>query len=223
MDAIAAHLDERVPPDGDGLWEWDIVTDQVYWSPRYFELLGYEAHTFNPSLQTFQTHLHPEDHSRIMDAIAAHLDERVPYDVEYRLRTQSGTYRWFRARGQALWDEAGQPIRMAGSIQDITERKQAEEEIKQAEEALRELNAELEDRVRERTAELETTNEDLQLAKQTAEAASQAKSEFLANMSHELRTPLNAVIGFAQLMQRNADLPASGRVTGCSFLTMGWA
>ncbi|MFQ5571853.1 MAG: ATP-binding protein, partial [Rhodothermales bacterium] len=79
------------------------------------------------------------------------------------------------------------------------------------EERIRKLNEELEHRVIERTAELESTNQALQHAKQAAEIANRAKSEFLANMSHELRTPLNAIMGFAQFMARDHTLTASQR------------
>src|SRR5690606_39015013 len=76
---------------------------------------------------SFESHLHPDDHDPTMDAIEAHLTERVPYDVEYRLRTKKQGYRWFRARGQAVWNEAGKPLRAAGSITDITDRKDAQQ------------------------------------------------------------------------------------------------
>ncbi|MDD4881502.1 MAG: PAS domain S-box protein, partial [Gallionellaceae bacterium] len=85
------------------------------------------------------------------------------------------------------------------SFIDISERKQATE-------AINALNAELETRVRERTAQLEETNSALTRAKEAAESANRAKSVFLANMSHELRTPLNAILGFSDLLQRNPDL-----------------
>ena len=65
--------------------------------------------------------------------VAAHLDQRQPYDAEYRLRTKSGEYRWFRGRGQAVWNEQGRAIRMAGSITDITGSKLAGEALRESE------------------------------------------------------------------------------------------
>jgi PAS domain S-box-containing protein len=109
----------------DGIWDWDIRNDTLYWSPRLKELLGYADDELDVDFATFDSLMHPDDRERVGEAIQAHLRDRAPYDVEERLRTKSGEHRWFQARGQAVWDEAGQPLRMSGTITDITERIQA--------------------------------------------------------------------------------------------------
>jgi PAS domain S-box-containing protein len=113
----------------DGIWDWDIQHNSLYWSPRMKELLGYADHELDVDFETFDSLLHPDDREHTTATIEAHLKERGLYDVEQRLRTKSGEYRWFRARGQALWDESGNPIRMVGSASDITHRKQHEREL----------------------------------------------------------------------------------------------
>jgi PAS domain S-box-containing protein len=113
-----------------GLWDWNIQNHTLYWSPRLKELLGYADDKLDVNFDTFESHLHPDDREHTRAAIEAHLKDRGLYDVEQRLRTKSGEYRWFSARGQALWDEAGNPLRMVGSITDITKRKQAEEHVR---------------------------------------------------------------------------------------------
>jgi PAS domain S-box-containing protein len=110
----------------DGIWDWDIQNDSLYWSPRLKELLGYADDELDVDFEVFDAHLHPDDKEHTQAAIEAHLKDGGLYSVEQRLRTKSGEYRWFRARGQALWDEAGNPVRMVGSLADITEHKQAE-------------------------------------------------------------------------------------------------
>jgi PAS domain S-box-containing protein len=115
-----------------GLWDWDIQNNSLYWSPRLKELLGYADDELEVDFDTFDSHLHPDDRERMGAAIEAHLKDGGLYDMEQRLRTKSGEYRWFRARGQALWDEAGNPLRMVGSTTNITEHKQLEEQFLQA-------------------------------------------------------------------------------------------
>jgi PAS domain S-box-containing protein len=109
----------------DGIWDWDIQNDSLYWSPRLKELLGYAVDELDVDFAIFDSLMHPDDKERVGEAIDAHLGDRATYDVEERLRTKSGEYRWFRARGQAVWDEVGQPVRMSGSITDVTESKRA--------------------------------------------------------------------------------------------------
>jgi PAS domain S-box-containing protein len=132
-----------VQGSNDGIWDWDILSDSLYWSPRFKELLGYAVDELDAVFETFESHLHPDDTEPTFAAIEAHLKDRVPYDVEERLRTKSGQYRWFRARGQALWDEAGSPLRFAGSITDITERKRAEEQLQRYAAELEQSNEEV--------------------------------------------------------------------------------
>ncbi|MCA9225552.1 MAG: PAS domain S-box protein, partial [Planctomycetales bacterium] len=110
----------------DGLWDWIVTTGEVFYSARFRELLGYSEQEFPDLFDSFESRLHPDDHAHTLAAVEAHLQRHEPYDVEYRLKTSDGEYRWFRARGQALWNDAGQATRMAGSITDVTDRKQAE-------------------------------------------------------------------------------------------------
>jgi PAS domain S-box-containing protein len=128
----------------DGIWDWDIVNHTLYWSPRMKELLGYADDELDVSYDTFESHLHPADGERTKATIEAHLKNGGLYDVEQRLRTKSGEYHWFHARGQTLWDEEGNPIRMIGSSTDITERKRTEEKLKLTLADLERSNKELE-------------------------------------------------------------------------------
>ncbi|MGD8290857.1 MAG: sigma 54-interacting transcriptional regulator [Desulfobacterales bacterium] len=128
----------------DGLWDWDLLSDTVFYSDRFREILGYSAQEFPGTIDSFRSRLHPEDAEAIWIAIERHLKEHVPYKVEYRLRTKSGDYLWFLARGQAIWNSEGEAIRMSGSIQDITDRKQGELNLQAALSEIKELKEKLE-------------------------------------------------------------------------------
>ena len=113
----------------DGLWDWNVETGEVYYAPRFKELVGYTDSEFPNVFESFESHLHPADRDRTLMSLDRHVTDRVPYDVEYRLRNRDGDYRWFRARGQAVWNSRGSATRMAGSITDITDRKNAENRL----------------------------------------------------------------------------------------------
>ena len=126
------RYDLAVAATTDGIWDWNIQTNEEYFSPRWCEILGY-AHD-DPALshtyESWASKIHPEDRERVEDAVRAHLEHRAPYDVEYRHRHRSGEYRWQNSRGQAVFDEQGTPIRMVGAIRDINEHKdQAQQRI----------------------------------------------------------------------------------------------
>jgi diguanylate cyclase (GGDEF)-like protein/PAS domain S-box-containing protein len=129
-----ARYQRAVNGANDGIWEWVLATGENYMSPRWKQMLGYEDHELPNTLASFAAHLHPDDKAHVMEMRRAHFEERKPYGVEMRLRCKSGEYRWFYSRGQATWDENGQPVIMSGSITDITGRKQIEAALKESEE-----------------------------------------------------------------------------------------
>jgi chemotaxis protein methyltransferase CheR len=128
----------------DGLWDWDILSDTVFYSDRFREILGYSSAEFPGTIDSFRSRLHPEDVDITWTAIECHLKEHTPFNIEYRLRTKSGAYLWFLSRGQAIWNNAGNAVRMSGWIQDITERKQAELNLQAALVEIKELKDHLE-------------------------------------------------------------------------------
>jgi PAS domain S-box-containing protein len=112
-----------VAGSNDGLWDWNVETGDVFYSERLIELLGYGPEEFPPQFESWANALHPDDYDLTMNALRRHLQEHLPFDVEYRCKSPSGEYKWFRGKGQAIWNGAGIPTRMAGSISDITESK----------------------------------------------------------------------------------------------------
>ncbi len=167
----------------DGIWDWDLRANSLYLSAKWKAQLGYADHELENVFATFESRIHPEDKPRIMATVRNYLKGKVElYDVEFRMRHRDGSHRWILARGAAVRDENGMPVRMAGSHTDITERKEAEEKLYQF------------------ADQMEMKNLELDKALARSEAAIRAKGEFLANMSHEIRTPMNGVIGMTGLL-----------------------
>ena len=121
----------------DGLWDWDIAGNEIYYSPRWKSMLGYEMNELTRGFADWEDLIHPEDHDYAVNALDDYLTGKAEmYDVEIRLRHKDGTWRWIRDRGKALRDENGKATRMAGSHSDVTDRKIAEESIRRRNEYL---------------------------------------------------------------------------------------
>ena len=123
-----ARLRLAVRASGVGLWDWDLTTNRVHFSPEYKRQLGYAETGLEEGFDEWASRLHPEDRERVWQGLRAYLAEPGPgYEAEYRLRYQDGAYRWILARAELMRDAAGRPCRMLGCQLDITERKAAEE------------------------------------------------------------------------------------------------
>ena len=127
-----ARYARAVRGTSDGLWDWDLLTGDCYYSPRWKELLGFAADALPNHGDTFFSRLHPDDLPRVEAALQDHFAGREPFNVEFRLRTRDDSFLRFRSRGQAEWDQRGIPVRMSGAITDITEREQMEEQLRQS-------------------------------------------------------------------------------------------
>lgn len=123
----------RLAIDGarDGIWDWfDVNEEKEWWSPQFYRLLGYEIDEIEPNLDNFAKLLHPDDTANTFEKVNNHLKEGIPFDTEYRLKTKSKGYKWFRAKATLTRDKKGNPVRMVGSISDIHEMKSIEQELK---------------------------------------------------------------------------------------------
>jgi diguanylate cyclase (GGDEF)-like protein/PAS domain S-box-containing protein len=114
----------------DGLWDWNLRTDAIYFSPRWKEMLGYADGEIGNSPTEWFSRVHPEELDWLQAQLAAHLDGRSPhFEIEHRMRHKDDTYRWMLSRGLAVRDRDQKAYRMAGSQTDITKRKRAEEQL----------------------------------------------------------------------------------------------
>jgi PAS domain S-box-containing protein len=128
--APAASAEHRIGSDeqrlrllmeasNDGVWEWNILTNEVFWSDRTYQMLGIERGQFGGDFSFVEQLLHPEDKALMAEALRRHLEEHVPYRVDLRFRRPDGSYGIFHASGSALRDADGRPTHMAGSLADV--------------------------------------------------------------------------------------------------------
>ncbi|GEM_PF-2761579 len=116
----------------DGLWDWDLVENQIYYSSRWKMMLGYGEKEITSTPEEWLKRVHPEDILQMTGELAEHLAQKTPhFSNEHRLRHKDGTYRWVLSRGIAVFNPHHKPIRMAGSFTDITLHKQLEQSLEQ--------------------------------------------------------------------------------------------
>lgn len=121
----------------DGIWEWNPRTKENYWSPRMYEQLGYEPGDMPQIGEEFFEMIHKDERAVAKSKFFEHLEKRTPYEAEFRLKTKSGKYRWFKSTGQAQWNEKGEAVLMVGSHEDIHEKKVSEKLLLKSEERFR--------------------------------------------------------------------------------------
>ncbi len=128
-----------------GIWDWEnIDKDQQWWSPKLYELLGYEPNEIEANRVNFKNLLAEQtDYPRLIKDFQKHLVQKEPFAVEYKFKCKDGSYKWFQGSGQAKWNEGSKPLRMVGSLVDITDKKIWEEELQEKNTLLEKSNEEL--------------------------------------------------------------------------------
>ena len=193
LQAREATLREAQRLAGVGNWTWDLRTGRHSWSEEIYRVYGRDPNLPPASYAELQACFTPESWVGLSAVMETALAQGTPYQYDAEIVRDDGTPRWITARGEATLDADGTVIELHGTLQDITERKQAAE-------ALRELNAELEQRVALRTAELTAANREL--------------DSFAYAVSHDLRAPLRAMSGFSLALLEDHGERLDGEAKG---------
>lgn len=127
-----------------GLWDWDILTNQMTFSTFFVQLMSESSKFPQKSFDDFVNYIHPEDRKVFQDSLKQHLDHRSPFKAKFRMHVKDG-YRWFDARGLAHWNEDKKPVRMAGSITDIQDTIDIQQQLAHTVTELQYTNKEMED------------------------------------------------------------------------------
>jgi PAS domain S-box-containing protein len=162
-----------------GNWDWDIVTNELIWSDEIYRIFGVAPKEFGATYDAFLGYVHPDDREFVMSSVSKALSDRMPYSIDHRVVLGDGAERIVHEQGEVTFDESGKAVKMSGTVQDITERKRAEEEV-------RKLNIELEKRVADRTRELQEAYQELEA--------------FSYSVAHDLRAPLRIIDGFTRIL-----------------------
>lgn len=125
------QLSFALEASNEGLWDWNIRTGDVYLSPQYLRMLGYEHDEYGENYDAWKENVHPEDLAALEFAVQETLDTQEDYSREFRMRRKDGSYLWVLARGRVMeTDDAGEPVRMVGTHIDISDRKHIEEALR---------------------------------------------------------------------------------------------
>lgn len=128
-----------------GSWEWHIDTNRLKWSEEMYRVYGLDSDTFDATYEAFLDRVHPDDRTKVRNTIQAAYEDHRPFSFEHRIIRPDGVIRTLQARGRVVLNDAGEPVRMIGTGQDVTERRQAQEELERFAARLEQSNRELQD------------------------------------------------------------------------------
>lgn len=167
----------------DILWDWDLLTQELWWGENFYSKFGYSREEITPDISSWKIRIHPEDLERVTRGIEESITQRKEnWEAQYRFQMSSGEYAIIHDRGYIKLTADGEPERMVGAMIDITKETEAHEEIVR-------LNQEMKHLIARRNIEIAS--------------ATSALEAFSYSVSHDLRAPIRHIIGFVELLKRS--------------------
>ncbi len=179
----------------DGLWDWRINTDENYYNPTYFTMVGYEPDEFPASIGEFIKRVHPDDRDRVKSDIDAHIDgHTTQYRSEFRFLHKNGDWRWLLSRGEIVeYDQNKKPVRMIGIHSDITEHKENEYQLYKAQSYIRNILDSMPSLIISVDPDGRITQWNMEAEKTTGTSAAEARGQLLSEVMPQLATQMDQV------------------------------
>lgn len=186
-----------------GFWDWDVASGRIVWSYHYARLMGYSSDEFEGTYQSFLECWSPEDRQTISQAIERSLKDDVPFDVESRVVWPDGSLHWISGKGRVFYNAKGRAMRMIGTIREVTERKTAEESLRESLNILRAVSQGTSDAIFVK----DITGRYLLVNPTTASILGKKEQEIVGKDDTELLTPEDAAL----IMKTDRGVISSGK------------